>query len=112
MSLLVKTLLAVAGAGLFIKALIEVEKSARIELREREAGAFLDTLRQHHINEYELLHEQLVPGAKGRVNKLFEVHRVISDSNGGYFLYIHIESQKPLLQPISRERALAAQKYN
>lgn len=112
MGLLVKVLFAVAGLALLIKAILAVEKSAKIELRSQAEGPFLDTLKQHNIREYDLLHEQLVPGAKGRMNKLFEVHRVISDRDGRYYLYIHIESQHPVLHPISQERALAAQRYN
>ena len=82
MGLLVKTLFAVAGLALLIKAILAVEKSAKIELRSQAEGPFLNTLKQHNIREYDLLHEQLVPGAKGRMNKLFEVHRVISDRDG------------------------------
>lgn len=111
MAPLVKALFFVFCAGLLIRAMIAVNRSEKDELRIAADTPFQDTLRLHHIETYELLHEHLVPRAGGHYSSLFEVYRVISDNNGRYYAYVHFSGQTPSLRSISRERALAASQF-
>ncbi|MBA1248924.1 MULTISPECIES: hypothetical protein [Pseudomonas] len=103
-------LLVCAVVALFCFLLIrEGDRSKKKQLAKDINPLFLNVLRQHNVHTFEILQDKLYPGiSTGPNQKPFEVHRILYDKQGRYFLYLQIQDSPPTLMAISKERALRA----
>lgn len=70
---------------------------------------FEAALRHLRVERHEVLTDRSVyPGG----NRPGEVYRILHNQNGQYFLYLHTPGSPGILQPLTRERALLAAKFN
>ena len=81
--------------------------NARNNRRRREGlyEAFETAMRQHGIRTFEIIKESIHIGNNFRPS---ELHRILLDDTGHYFLYMHASNAQPTLTPLTEERALQA----
>ena len=81
--------------------------NARNNRRRREGlyEAFETAMRQHGIRTFEIIKERIHIGNNFRPS---ELHRILLDDTGHYFLYMHASNAQPTLTPLTEERALQA----
>ena len=81
--------------------------NARNNRRRRESlyEAFETAMRQHGIRTFEIIKERIHIGNNFRPS---ELHRILLDDTGHYFLYMHASNAQPTLTPLTEERALQA----
>jgi len=81
--------------------------NARNNRRRRESlyEAFETAMRQHGIRTFEIIKESIHIGNNFRPS---ELHRILLDDTGHYFLYMHASNAQPTLTPLTEERALQA----
>lgn len=70
---------------------------------------FNAALERMEINAYDLLTNRSQAPSRQRPA---EVHRILRDQQGRYFLYLYSGSSPGVLQPLSEDRALLAVKMN
>ena len=81
--------------------------NARNNRRRREGlyEAFEATMREHGIKSFEILKESIFIGNNFRSS---ELHRILLDNSGHYFLYFQASGTQPIFMPLTEERALQA----
>ena len=81
--------------------------NARNNRRRRESlyEAFETAMRQHGIRTFEIIKDRIHIGNNFRPS---ELHRILLDDTGHYFLYMHASNAQPTLTPLTEERALQA----
>ncbi|WP_110973153.1 hypothetical protein [Pseudomonas huaxiensis] len=78
----------------------------RIRERQRSvADEFAAALKRQGVGDHEILQEQITPAS---LMELLQVRRILRDSQGNHYLYIHISDSPGVLRPLTRERALLA----
>jgi hypothetical protein len=76
----------------------------RIRERQRSvADEFAAALKRQGVGDHEILQEQITPAS---LMELLQVRRILRDSQGNHYLYIHISDSPGVLRPLTRERAM------
>ncbi|WP_159811739.1 hypothetical protein [Pseudomonas sp. 18058] len=77
--------------------------------KKRIDEEFRQTMAQHCIKNVQIKQEHTVLGARRRGGKRpFDVHRILYSPPDRWFVYVHVEDEKPVFLPISEQRAMAS----
>lgn len=77
-------------------------KEANLEM-DRE---FISTLTTYRVTSYEVVSETVRRATDHR--HLCQVHRILFDDKGQFYLYIYYTGQRGVLKPLTKERVLLA----
>ena len=90
-----------------VLAVVFFKLNARNNRRRRESlyEAFETTMREHGIKSFEIIKESIYIGNNFRSS---ELHRILLDDSGHYFLYFQASGTQPIFMPLTEERALQA----
>jgi len=75
------------------------------KLNDAIDSEFEAALRRNNIVSHEVLLDRT---SRGGGQGLTQVHRILLDDNGQYYLYVHISDSPGVIKALSQERALLA----
>ena len=102
------TVLLIAVFALLLRlmvATIAAEIRLTRQLKADLKTTFEATLQRHGIQSFEILKDSTYYGNGYHAS---QVYRILFDSTGHYFLYLHVSDSPPVLKPLTRDRALLA----
>lgn len=87
-----------------------IAASRALKVRNKRAidEAFNASINLDGMSNAVILKDYVRLGRKGRVDKPFEVYRVLHVPPTSWFAYTHVQGAEPVLTPLSEQRALIA----